>query len=275
MSHPPRPPPPPRSYTETVEEDVQQATSTALIDRAIPSAEPDAHGTKQTRAGHPARRSQSIVDLRLPGGWVSPRDDVGRLDDGRGGNSEPLQPPEGVQHGSTGTTAFTQARARLAPTSESLPRASSSASLLIRDGEDSSDEEADFASDDESFRFRAPSIASTSTSHRSSRLGVRVEDWSARPNSAFVKDVKITGYHTVGAESSGFVVFDVELQTLPTLQSQSTVMKLHKRYSSFAQLRHTLLSAHPQFRGLVPRLPPKSSLGESQPRVGVLKRALS
>ena len=45
--------------------------------------------------------------------------------------------------------------------------------------------------------------------------------------------------------------------------TQGTVLKIHKRYSAFVQLRHNLLSSYPQFRGLVPRLPPKSSLGMS------------
>jgi hypothetical protein len=101
----------------------------------------------------------------------------------------------------------------------------------------------------------------------------------------------MTGYQTVGSEGSGFVVFDVELQTLPTPQSpvrhsrrevstddpiqlirpcgwvvrtQGTILKIHKRYSAFVQLRHNLLASYPQFRGLVPRLPPKSSLGGSR-----------
>lgn len=146
-----------------------------------------------------------------------------------------------------------------------LPRAFSTADLLVRDGPDSDNDEADFASDDESFRFGPPSVASTSTSRRSSRIGVRIEDWSERPNATFVKDVKMTGYQTVGSEGSGFVVFDVELQTLPTPQSPGTVLKIHKRYSAFVQLRHNLLASYPQFRGLVPRLPPKSSLAKYRP----------
>ncbi|BGP33412.1 hypothetical protein JCM10296v2_005213 [Rhodotorula toruloides] len=42
-------------------------------------------------------------------------------------------------------------------------------------------------------------------------------------------------------------------------------MRIHRRYSAFARLRSDLLYAHPPFRNIVPRLPPKSSLAKYRP----------
>ncbi|GAA5904700.1 hypothetical protein JCM8208_001330 [Rhodotorula glutinis] len=146
-----------------------------------------------------------------------------------------------------------------------------SADLLVRldDGgeDDLVDDDADqFSSDDESFRFRPPSIASTTTSRRSSRRGVRVEDWTDRRTGNFVRDVKITGYHAVGSEGGGFVVFEIEIETLPTgAAARPTKIRCHKRYSAFVRLRADLLQADPSFRGHVPRLPPKSSFAKYRP----------
>uniref|UniRef100_A0A0K3C469 BY PROTMAP: gi/472583479/gb/EMS21112.1/ Phox-like domain-containing protein [Rhodosporidium toruloides NP11] gi/647396840/emb/CDR39447.1/ RHTO0S04e05226g1_1 [Rhodosporidium toruloides] n=1 Tax=Rhodotorula toruloides TaxID=5286 RepID=A0A0K3C469_RHOTO len=145
-------------------------------------------------------------------------------------------------------------------------RRTTSAELLVRDEAADEEDDEDFSSDDESFRFRPPSVASTATSQRSSRRGVRVQDWTERPSGSFVRDVRITGYHAVGSESGGFVVFDIEIDTLPVnATSQSTTIRIHRRYSAFARLRSDLLYAHPRFRNIVPRLPPKSSLGASRP----------
>ncbi|BGP00957.1 hypothetical protein JCM10021v2_004647 [Rhodotorula toruloides] len=80
------------------------------------------------------------------------------------------------------------------------------------------------------------------------------------------RGVRITGYHAVGSESGGFVVFDIEIDTLPVnATSQSTTIRIHRRYSAFARLRSDLLYAHPRFRNIVPRLPPKSSLAKYRP----------
>ncbi|CDR39447.1 hypothetical protein NBRC10512_007863 [Rhodotorula toruloides] len=144
-------------------------------------------------------------------------------------------------------------------------RRTTSAELLVRDETADEEDDAEFSSDDESFRFRPPSVASTSTSQRSSRRGVRIQDWTERPSGSFVRDVRITSYHAVGSESGGFVVFDIEIDTLPVNStSQGTTIRIHHRYSAFARLRSDLLYAHPRFRNIVPRLPPKSSLGGSR-----------
>ncbi|GAA5950460.1 hypothetical protein JCM10213_003585 [Rhodosporidiobolus nylandii] len=137
-----------------------------------------------------------------------------------------------------------------------------SADLLERDDGEDEDEADGFSSEEEPFRYRPPSIASVATSQRSSRQGVRIEDWSDRQSSAFAKDVRIKGYHAVGSEGSGFVVFDIEIDTLPANPSaQGTTIRIHKRYSSFVRLRSDLLRSFPRLRSVVPRLPPKSSFG--------------
>lgn len=183
---------------------------------------------------------------------------------------------------------------------------------------------------DESFRFRPPSVASTSTSRRSS---VRAHLWpvpralnlspcsiaNRRPYRGLVRETECNVCkrcklrfllpRSVKLTSEGFSGQDdgvsngrirgqrirrlrrraadapdcsvpgtaLALRTIdrsslrstdPPVRSvvriQGTILKIHKRYSAFAQLRHDLLSSYPQFRGLVPRLPPKSSLGVSR-----------
>ncbi|SCV70521.1 BQ2448_1915 [Microbotryum intermedium] len=135
-----------------------------------------------------------------------------------------------------------------------LLRRTHSADLLERDGGPPSEDE--FSSDDEIFRPRPPSIASTN-SQRSSRIGVLLEDCSNRENHAFARDVRITGFHPVGSQNAGgFVVFEIEIGTL---------IKLNKRYSAFVRLRADLVREFPHFRGWVPRLPPKNSLAKYRP----------
>ncbi|POY73310.1 hypothetical protein BMF94_3645 [Rhodotorula taiwanensis] len=255
-----RPPPPPRSYTETVQDDIEAATSSSfLLEPTRPRQTTGSTSAASAEYGLPAQRQTAVV-VRLR---ETHDDHVGRpttsLPFARSSSTATLRLPSATDE-TTGREAGGGGHA-------GLVRASSSATLLVRDDEDSDQDSDDsLGSDNESFRFRPPSVASTSPSQRSSRIGVRLEDWSDRPNAAFVRDVKIAGYHTVGADSSGFVVFDIELQTLPTAaQPQGTVMKIHKRYSAFVQLRRDLLAAHPQFRGLLPRLPPKSSLAKYRP----------
>ncbi|GAA5879620.1 hypothetical protein JCM3774_004287 [Rhodotorula dairenensis] len=264
MQCPSRPPAPPRSYTETVEEDVQAATSSDLPLGRTRSEQATADATDSPAARQPGVPSGSST-ASPPASVLGESSQCGAGTSTLATSRTPASAPIDYSDASRRTDASAQRAPKVGYGSGVVPRAVSSLNLLVRDGPDSDDDEADFASDDESFRFRPPSVASNSTSLRSSRRGVRIEDWSERPNAAFVKDVKIPDYHTVGSESSGFVVFEIELQTLPTAQSQGTVMKIHKRYSAFVQLRHDLLSAHPQFRGLVPRLPPKSSLAKYRP----------
>lgn len=129
------------------------------------------------------------------------------------------------------------------------------------------------------------------------RFGVRLEDRSDQACDVFARDVrrcslprpppladhlashqvKISGFHPVGAQNSGgFVVFDIEIHTRQVSLSscrpqlaphdlhptQNTLIKAHKRYSAFVRLRSELIDAFPQLKALIPRLPPKSSLGE-------------
>ncbi|TKA55943.1 hypothetical protein B0A53_01644 [Rhodotorula sp. CCFEE 5036] len=251
MDRPQRPPAPPRSYTETVEEDVQDATSSQLFSRRprFPRAEIAGTDTLNPRRdGRPAQAGISGVSVGLEPEQRIGSDDVGQAQVQPQAAIPGARASMGSHEDYLGARPAQRDAPRLMPENGPLPRAFSTADLL-----------------DESFRFRPPSVASTSTSRRSSRIGVRIEDWSERPNATFVKDVKMTGYQTVGSEGSGFVVFDVELQTLPTPQSPGTILKIHKRYSAFVQLRHNLLASYPQFRGLVPRLPPKSSLAKYRP----------
>ncbi|GAA6024616.1 hypothetical protein JCM10207_001022 [Rhodosporidiobolus poonsookiae] len=122
-------------------------------------------------------------------------------------------------------------------------RRTTSADLLVRDdgGSEVDDDDDGFTSEEEPFRYRPPSIASTTTSQRSSRRGVRVEDWSDRQSSCFVREVRIKGYHAVGSEGSGFVVFDIEIDTLPPdSAAQGSTIRIHKRYSAFVRLRSDL-----------------------------------
>ncbi|GAA6009945.1 uncharacterized protein JCM10292_004276 [Rhodotorula paludigena] len=177
-------------------------------------------------------------------------------------------PTGGASEGRRGT-ATEQAGAEhlMVPAVSPYPlRRANSADLLVRmDGSGDEDDTVDgagFSSDDESFRFRPPSIASTTTSQRSSRRGVRVEDWTERQSTGFVRDVRVPSYHAVGSEGSGFVVFDIQLETIPLGgQAQGTSIRIHKRYSAFVRLRGDLLKSDPRFHRLVPRLPPKSSFG--------------
>ncbi|PRQ77553.1 Phox homologous domain-containing protein [Rhodotorula toruloides] len=257
-----RPGPPIRSYTETVQDDVDDATSSLLFSAPSARVAPQRQlGETQVLSSSPTehrvRRRRSTLDLRLPpaiGGH--PAKDVGRRDGGEqrvAGGSGGGEGQSGEDEGAAGRPAFQLRR-------------TTSAELLVRDEAADEEDDEDFSSDDESFRFRPPSVASTATSQRSSRRGVRVQDWTERPSGSFVRDVRITGYHAVGSESGGFVVFDIEIDTLPVnATSQSTTIRIHRRYSAFARLRSDLLYAHPRFRNIVPRLPPKSSLAKYRP----------
>ncbi|GAA5933341.1 uncharacterized protein JCM15063_001288 [Sporobolomyces koalae] len=253
MALPQRPPPPLRSYTETVQADVDEATSWSLFNLALsPPSHPNppasstevaaltgrARASTLTETEPSLRRRRSTDQIRLP-----PRD---HLDS----SADPTSRDGALTVPST------------------IRRANSTDLLLIVDGGEQQDEgsEDGFSSEDEPFRFRPPSIASTTTSQYSNRRGIRVEDASNRENKTFVKQLSIPTYHTVGSEGSGFVLYDIEIHTLPTSTSQSTLIRAHKRYSAFVRLRADLIAAFPFLRRAIPRLPPKSSLDKEKRR---------
>ncbi|BGP41449.1 hypothetical protein JCM10449v2_005430 [Rhodotorula kratochvilovae] len=261
-----RPPPPLRSYTETVQADVDDATSSLLLlalhppsPPPLPPARPRSStvGTTDSRG---LRRRHSAQDMRLPPGLGDVAADVGES------ATEVNTDANALSGAAAGGAGRLSEGGGLRPP-EPLRRVNS-AELLVRVLDDDDDDaDADqFSSDDESFRFRPPSVASTTTSRRSSRRGVRVEDWTDRPTSNFVRDVHITGYHAVGSEGGGFVVFDIEIETLPSgSTARPTRIRIHKRYSAFVRLRADLLRVNPSWRGHIPRLPPKSSFAKYRP----------
>lgn len=168
MDVPPRPPAPPRSYTETVEEDVQAATSSELpLSRTRANLTGDA--TDTLAAGHRESTSggPSIATLHTAGYMWSSKD-VGqphRL-------SPPSRAPVPVSSNSAGFLRATglpaQGPARAGQSVGAVPRAVSSLNLLVRDGPDSSDDEADFASD-ASAKGSLPRPCMSLTQSRSTR----------------------------------------------------------------------------------------------------------
>ncbi|KDE06177.1 hypothetical protein MVLG_03459 [Microbotryum lychnidis-dioicae p1A1 Lamole] len=219
------------------------------------------HSSSRPGMGRPRSSSRnlqwsrgSVEDLRAVDRSASPvidRDDSNprKLGNGRWKEVSGASYASGMV-GSSGEHPFAHTTALL--------RRTHSADLLERDGEPPSED--DFSSDDEIFRPRPPSIASTN-SQRSSRIGVLLEDCTNWENHAFARDVRITGFHPVGSQNAGgFVVFEIEIFT-----PQGTLIKLNKRYSAFVRLRADLVREYPHFRGWVPRLPPKNSLAKYRP----------
>lgn len=150
MDRPQRPPAPPRSYTETVEEDVQDATSSQLISRRPLFSRADITGTDTLgllRDGRSAQAGVSSVDR-----GISPDERIGSDDVGQaqvrpqaaipGARASADKPADCL-----GAHPFQRDAPRLVPENEPLPRAFSTADLLVRDGPDSDNDEADFASD--------------------------------------------------------------------------------------------------------------------------------
>ncbi|GAA5873106.1 hypothetical protein JCM8547_006793 [Rhodosporidiobolus lusitaniae] len=235
-----RPGPPLRSYTEIVLDEVTDATSTLLHLSLSPSCS----------TCPPQPQPPHLVDLAQP---RRPRSDTVGTADSR--DHHVGEGDDGRKRGES-TTADGGLRPPV------LLRRTTSAEQLVRDAQDDDEGDDDFSSDDEPFRYRPPSIASTTTSQRSSRRGVRVEDWSDRQSSSFVREVRIKGYHAVGSEGSGFVLFDIEIDTVPpNPHAQGTTIRIHKRYSTFVRLRADILRSFPRLRPLIPTLPPKSSFG--------------
>ncbi|GAA5957160.1 hypothetical protein JCM21900_003115 [Sporobolomyces salmonicolor] len=208
------------------------------------------------------RRRRSTDEIRLPSWLPTGGEEARSADPGQatgGGSSEDGGAANsGVKGSSEGPQLQLPYRLR---------RANSADLLVLEDPDlEEGDNDEGFSSEDEPFRFRPPSIASTTTSQRSSKRGVNVEDWSDRQSQAFVKELRIPSYHAVGSEGSGFVVFDIEIETRPSnAATQGTLIRIHKRYSAFVRLRADLLSTFPRLRRIVPRLPPKSSLAKYRP----------
>ncbi|SCZ87571.1 BZ3500_MvSof-1268-A1-R1_Chr2-2g05037 [Microbotryum saponariae] len=267
---------------------INEATASLLhasLDIHLPRG-PSVHSSSRPGMGRPRSSSRnlqwsrgSVEDLRAVDRSASPvidRDDSNprKLGNGKWKEVSGASYASGMV-GSSGEHPFAHTTALL--------RRTHSADLLERDGGPPSED--DFSSDDEIFRPRPPSIASTN-SQRSSvssppsllcipmphsqadarwsntpqRIGVLLEDCTNRENHAFARDVRITGFHPVGSQNAGgFVVFEIEIVT-----PQGTLIKLNKRYSAFVRLRADLVREYPHFRGWVPRLPPKNSLGESE-----------
>ncbi|KAM0786601.1 hypothetical protein ACM66B_002055 [Microbotryomycetes sp. NB124-2] len=139
-----------------------------------------------------------------------------------------------------------------------LLRRVTSVEQMLDAGTDDDLEDDGFTSEDEPFRIKPPSIASSATSQRSSFLGIRLEDHSENHVAAFASEAKITGYHSVGAQNAGgFVVFDIDIRT-----REGSQLRIHRRYSAFVRLRKELLQAQPQLKACVPPLPPKSSFAK-------------
>ncbi|GAA5897364.1 hypothetical protein JCM5296_004143 [Sporobolomyces johnsonii] len=234
-----RPLPPLRSYTETVRADVDDATSSLLHISLRPPTPPQpplaasaSPSTTRRRAptlgnGDQVRRRRSNDEIRLPS-WLTAAGE-GRAGQATGGG--PSSDGGAAISGGKGSAEGRQLRPPYP-----LRRANSADLLVLEDPDaEGDDDDEGFSSEDEPFRFRPPSIASTTASQRSSRRGVNVEDWSDRQSQAFVKELRIPSYHAVGSEGSGFVVFDIEIETRPSNAATQSI----KRSSSNALALHT------------------------------------
>lgn len=71
-------------------------------------------------------------------------------------------------------------------------------------------------------------------------------------NVPFARDVQIRGFTSVGEKSRGFVCYDVRVVTI-----RGTTISILRRFSSFCQLRQSLLIERPLHASLMPRLPPR------------------
>jgi hypothetical protein len=78
------------------------------------------------------------------------------------------------------------------------------------------------------------------------------EDLDTMEDAPFARDVQIRGFTVVGEKSRGFVCYDVRVITI-----RGTTISILRRFSSFCQLRQSLLSERPQHANLVPSLPPR------------------
>lgn len=151
MDRPQRPPAPPRSYTETVEDDVQDATSSQLFSRRPLSSRAEIAVTNTLSLRRDGRSTQTrLSDVSV---GLAPEQRIGIDDDVGQAQVLPQTAAAGARasvgsHEDYLATRPTQRDApRLMPENGLLPRAFSTADLLVRDGPDSDNDEADFASD--------------------------------------------------------------------------------------------------------------------------------
>jgi len=125
-----------------------------------------------------------------------------------------------------------------------------------------------FAQSDDGDGSSLLSLAATaiSSSSRSSSKGrrrlirrrsggstsVANDDLDTMQDAPFARDVQIRGFTAVGEKSRGFVCYDIRVITV-----RGTTISILRRFSSFCQLRQSLLSERPQHATLVPSLPPR------------------
>ncbi|KIY67921.1 Phox-like protein [Cylindrobasidium torrendii FP15055 ss-10] len=80
-------------------------------------------------------------------------------------------------------------------------------------------------------------------------------------SATFARDVKISGWTSVGDAGTGYVVYDCVIKT-----KEGTVIHAHKRYSGFESLDRALRKTLSRTqRRLVPELPPKAPLSRYRP----------
>lgn len=248
-----------RTRSRPVATELEDASSTLLLLTLAPP-----HGP----TSHPPSRRKSIEDLRVPPtfhptGTTSPvkRNTNGKttLEPGPRLDLRLLGPygerrKEVEREPGIGVNVMGGGLHPFAGTSTLLRRCVSE--LDLGDGDDQDeDDESDFASDEEPFHLRTPSIRSVSSSTRGSRFIVGLEDRSSQETTCFATDATIKGFYSVGEKAGGFVVFDCEIQT-----REGPIIRTLKRYSAFVRLRSDLLRAFPAL--VIPRLPPKSSLAK-------------
>ncbi|KAK4048868.1 hypothetical protein OIO90_005676 [Microbotryomycetes sp. JL221] len=211
------------------------------------------HSALTRRVSNRVSRVKSVEDLRIPP--MTPLGPAGQPTTNNAQADELIELEQDEMR--RGTTA---SKWNLNVTSGPLLRRITSAEQMLDldQPDDELDDVDDFTSDEEPYKCKPPSIASSATSQRSSFLGIRVEDHSAERVDAFAREVKITGYHPVGSQdAAGFVVFDIAIRT-----REGAELRIHRRYSAFVRLRKELLLAHPELKACVPPLPPKSSFSK-------------
>ncbi|KAF5336768.1 hypothetical protein D9758_016391 [Tetrapyrgos nigripes] len=82
-------------------------------------------------------------------------------------------------------------------------------------------------------------------------------------SSTFARDVKISGWTSVGDNSKGgaYIVYDCVIKT-----KEGTVIHAHKRYNAFVDLENSLRKTLPRHQQrYIPQLPPKAPLARYRP----------
>ncbi|UZJ53132.1 hypothetical protein CBS101457_002452 [Exobasidium rhododendri] len=80
------------------------------------------------------------------------------------------------------------------------------------------------------------------------------EDIESMDDIPFARDVQIRGFNTVGEKARGFVCYDIRVITV-----RGTPIGILRRFSSFCQLKQSLVAERPHLANLLPSLPPKRS----------------